>query len=175
MHCCCVFVSGIVYCLHFNGCCYSARIVDCLSSNTYTCMFPMRATSNVHTAQCKSVQTTILWCYEHRICPLCCILHTSFLHSQTYIVPQISLFGDVAGNPNALFNNIRVYGTILLLLMAVIVFVGVKIVSCHFSLSLSCHLHIRQAIYAFYVCCEFPSISIALPPSLPPSLFLWLR
>ena len=48
---------------------------------------------------------------------------------QTYVVPQISLFGEVAGNPDALFNNIRVYGTILLLLMAVIVFIGVKIVS----------------------------------------------
>ena len=60
------------------------------------------------------------------------ISHTSLSHTptptQTYIVPQISLFGDVSGNPEALFNNIRVYGTILLLLMALIVFVGVKIV-----------------------------------------------
>lgn len=48
---------------------------------------------------------------------------------QTYIVPQASLFGDVNGNPDRLFNNIRVYGTILLLLLSLIVFVGVKIVS----------------------------------------------
>ena len=57
------------------------------------------------------------------------------------MVPQISLFGDVAGNPNALFNNIRVYGTILLLLMAVIVFVGVKIVSQMCSIHVSSHTH----------------------------------
>lgn len=62
------------------------------------------------------------------------------LSPQTYIVPQISLFGEVAGNPEALFNNIRVYGTILLLLMAVIVFVGVKIVS------LTLHLELKISI-----------------------------
>jgi len=48
---------------------------------------------------------------------------------QTYVVSEASLFGEVRGNPTALFNNIRVYGTILLLLLALIVFVGVKIVS----------------------------------------------
>ncbi len=56
-------------------------------------------------------------------------LPPSPLYPQTYIVPDISLFGPVVGNPAALFNNIRVYGTILLILMVVIVFVGVKIVS----------------------------------------------
>ena len=50
--------------------------------------------------------------------------------SQTYIVPQASLFGEVSGaNPSVLNNNIRVYGTILLILLSIIVFVGVKIVS----------------------------------------------
>jgi len=48
---------------------------------------------------------------------------------QTYILPQISLFNPITGNPQNLFNNIRVYGTILLLLMSIVVFVGVKIVS----------------------------------------------
>ena len=52
-------------------------------------------------------------------------------HTQTYVVPQASIFGEITGNPNVLFNNIRVYGTILLFLMVVIVFIGVKIVS-HF-------------------------------------------
>ena len=33
------------------------------------------------------------------------------------------------GNPNVLYNNMRVYGTILLLLLSVIVFVGVRYVS----------------------------------------------
>lgn len=48
---------------------------------------------------------------------------------QTYIVPEISLFGPVSGDPEALFNNTRIYGTILLILMSIVVFVGVKIVS----------------------------------------------
>ena len=56
---------------------------------------------------------------------------------QTYIVPDISLFGPVVGDPDALFNNIRVYGTILLILMAVVVFVGVKIVSACMDLHLA--------------------------------------
>ena len=33
------------------------------------------------------------------------------------------------GNPNVLYNNMRVYGTILLLLLSIIVFVGVRYVS----------------------------------------------
>ena len=48
-------------------------------------------------------------------------------HSQTYIVPQATLFGDIS-EPNVRDNNIRLYGTILLLLLSLIVFVGVKIV-----------------------------------------------
>ena len=51
------------------------------------------------------------------------------LISQTYIAPQASLFGTISGNPSVLYNNMRVYGTILLLLMSIIVFVGVKLVS----------------------------------------------
>lgn len=36
------------------------------------------------------------------------------------------------GNPDVLYNNMRVYGTILLLLLSIIVFVGVRYVSvCH--------------------------------------------
>jgi potassium/chloride transporter 4/5/6 len=66
----------------------------------------------------------------------------------TYVVPQISLFGEVAGNPDALFNNIRVYGTILLLLMAVIVFIGVKIVNWFASLCLVAVLIAVVSIYA---------------------------
>ena len=63
------------------------------------------------------------------------LTHTHFSLLQTYVVPQASLFGNVSGNPAALFNNIRVYGTILLILLSLIVFVGVKIVS-HFSMPL---------------------------------------
>ena len=56
---------------------------------------------------------------------------------QTYVVPQGALFGSVTGNPDILFNNIRIYGTILLILLSIIVFVGVKLVSLSLSLSLS--------------------------------------
>ena len=59
------------------------------------------------------------------------------LSLQSYVVPQGALFGDVMGNPNILFNNIRIYGTILLLLLSIIVFVGVKLVSLSLSLFLS--------------------------------------
>ena len=36
---------------------------------------------------------------------------------------------------NILFNNIRIYGTILLLLLSIVVFIGVKLVSLSLSLS----------------------------------------
>ena len=59
---------------------------------------------------------------------------------QTYIAPQAALFGEIQGNPNVLYNNMRVYGTILLLLMSVVVFVGVKFVSLH-NKFINCAIH----------------------------------
>ena len=53
------------------------------------------------------------------------------------MAPQISLFGDVTIEVNAL-NNYRVYGTMILLLLGVIVFIGVKFVSKFAALSLAC-------------------------------------
>eukprot|EP00049_Salpingoeca_infusionum_P011376 m.197903 g.197903 ORF g.197903 m.197903 type:complete len:1056 (+) comp14912_c0_seq1:122-3289(+) len=47
----------------------------------------------------------------------------------TYIAPQMSLFGDATPGSPAMLNNMRVYGTILLSMMALIVFVGVKYVN----------------------------------------------
>ncbi|VDI47647.1 solute carrier family 12 (potassium/chloride transporter), member 4/5/6, partial [Mytilus galloprovincialis] len=49
-----------------------------------------------------------------------------------YMAPQISLFGDVTIEANAL-SNYRVYGTMILLLLSVIVFIGVKFVNNLFS------------------------------------------
>ncbi|KAL3859055.1 hypothetical protein ACJMK2_009291 [Sinanodonta woodiana] len=63
-----------------------------------------------------------------------------------YIAPQISIFGDVSDASN-LNNNYRVYGTILLLLLAVIVFIGVAFVSKFAALSLACVLLSILCIY----------------------------
>jgi len=49
----------------------------------------------------------------------------------------MSLFGDVMGNPSVLYNNMRVYGTILLLLLGIIVFVGVRYVSVYYIMMMS--------------------------------------
>lgn len=45
-------------------------------------------------------------------------------HCQTYIVPTATVFKE--DNSGAMPNNMRVYGTCCLLLMALVVFVGVK-------------------------------------------------
>lgn len=66
----------------------------------------------------------------------------------TYVIPDISLFGPVTGNPNALFNNVRVYGTILLVLMSIVVFVGVKIVNWFATVCLVAVLVAVGSIYA---------------------------
>lgn len=60
-----------------------------------------------------------------------------FFLFQKFMVPQISLFGDVTIEVNAL-NNYRLYGTIILLLLSVIVFIGVRFVSKFAALSLAC-------------------------------------
>ena len=69
---------------------------------------------------------------------------------QTYIVNEASLFGDFLGpeNKGALLNNYRVYGTIFLSLMSLLVFVGVKYVNRFASLFLACVVISILAIYA---------------------------
>lgn len=70
---------------------------------------------------------------------------------QTYIAPGMSLFGDVRSSGGAtssvMLNNMRVYGTILLLLLATVVFVGVKVVNKCASLFLACVLLSILATY----------------------------
>ena len=64
----------------------------------------------------------------------------------------MSLFGDVRSSGGAtslvMLNNMRVYGTILLLLLATVVFVGVKVVNKCASLFLACVL---LSIFATYI------------------------
>ena len=91
----------------------------------YTCMYT-----------CIWTEIIILW----KRVPLTNVpfLHLSLL--QTYIAPQAALFGEIQGNPEILYNNLRVYGTILLLLMSVVVFVGVKFVSDNLYSEFTCFL-----------------------------------
>lgn len=69
----------------------------------------------------------------------------------TYLAPFMSLFGDVHSGGGAtspvMLNNMRVYGSILLLLLVAVVFVGVKYVNKCASLFLACVLFSILAIY----------------------------
>lgn len=58
----------------------------------------------------------------------------------------MSIF-DVKENPDMMFHNFRIYGTILLLILAIIVFCGVQFVSKFAAVSLACVLLSVIAIY----------------------------
>lgn len=63
------------------------------------------------------------------------------------MAPKISLFGDVTIEVNAL-NNYRLYGTMILLLLSVLVFIGVRFVSKFAALSLAC---VILSIFCIYI------------------------
>uniref|UniRef100_A0A8C9XRB8 Solute carrier family 12 member 4 n=1 Tax=Sander lucioperca TaxID=283035 RepID=A0A8C9XRB8_SANLU len=67
-----------------------------------------------------------------------------------YLVPQAAIFHatDTLGSDSAMLNNMRVYGSICLSLMAVVVFVGVKYVNKLASLFLACVIISIVSIYA---------------------------
>uniref|UniRef100_A0A665X7K6 Solute carrier family 12 member 4 n=1 Tax=Echeneis naucrates TaxID=173247 RepID=A0A665X7K6_ECHNA len=67
-----------------------------------------------------------------------------------YLVPQAAIFHstDPLGSDSAMLNNMRVYGSICLTLMAVVVFVGVKYVNKLASLFLTCVIISIVSIYA---------------------------
>lgn len=69
---------------------------------------------------------------------------------QKYLVPQAAIFHatDTLGSDSAMLNNMRVYGSICLSLMAVVVFVGVKYVNKLASLFLACVIISIVSIYA---------------------------
>ncbi len=60
----------------------------------------------------------------------------------------MSLFGDDITDDFVKFNNFRVYGTIFLIVMGLIVFVGVKFVNKFASVALACVL---LTIFSIYV------------------------
>nr|UQS87553.1 solute carrier family 12 member 4 [Rhamdia quelen] len=80
-----------------------------------------------------------------------------------YLVPQAAIFHttDVHAESSVMLNNMRVYGTICLSLMAVVVFVGVKYVNKFASLFLACVIISIVSIYAGAV------KSIFQPPEFP--------
>ncbi|KAL7831953.1 hypothetical protein AOLI_G00295010 [Acnodon oligacanthus] len=89
---------------------------------------------------------------------LCLYLGTTFAGSMyilgtmeillMYIVPNGALFADKMDEPASRQNNMRVYGTCCLALMALMVFVGVKYVNKLALVFLSCVILSIMAIYA---------------------------
>ena len=65
-----------------------------------------------------------------------------------YIAPAMSLFGEVRGNPSVLYNNMRVYGTLLLIMLSLIVLIGVRYVNYFATCALICVLVAVVSIYA---------------------------
>ncbi|KAJ1523941.1 hypothetical protein ONE63_010490 [Megalurothrips usitatus] len=66
----------------------------------------------------------------------------------TYMAPSASIFGDFTKDANIMYNNFRVYGTVLLLIMSLIVFVGVKFVNKFATVALACVILSIVAVYA---------------------------
>lgn len=64
------------------------------------------------------------------------------------MAPSLSIFGDFTKDANIMYNNFRVYGTALLMVMGTIVFVGVKFVNKFATVALAC---VILSIFAVYV------------------------
>ncbi|KAK2580350.1 hypothetical protein KPH14_001246 [Odynerus spinipes] len=65
----------------------------------------------------------------------------------TYMAPSLSIFGDFTQDPNIMYNNFRVYGTGLLVVMGTIVFIGVKFVNKFATVALACVILSILAVY----------------------------
>lgn len=63
------------------------------------------------------------------------------------MAPELSIFGDFTKDNSVMYNNFRVYGTILLWILGLIVFVGVKFVNKFGALALACVLVSIASIY----------------------------
>ena len=68
------------------------------------------------------------------------VIFTHVLFQKYLIGAQMSLFGPDINDDSVVFNNYRVYGSILLFIMGTIVFFGVKIVNKFAGLALVCVL-----------------------------------
>ncbi|XP_015584917.1 solute carrier family 12 member 4 isoform X4 [Cephus cinctus] len=65
----------------------------------------------------------------------------------TYMAPSLSIFGDFTKDASIMYNNFRVYGTGLLMVMGTIVFVGVKFVNKFATIALACVIFSILAVY----------------------------
>lgn len=84
-----------------------------------------------------------------------------FFFLQTYISPNAAIFPIEKDNPQAMFNNMRVYGTCIIAIMAIVVFVGVKYVNKLALVFLACVILSILAIYAGVIKSAFD------PPDFP--------
>lgn len=62
------------------------------------------------------------------------------------MAPSITLFGEISDDV-VKFNNFRIYGTCILLIMGTIVYVGVKFVNKFAAIALACVLLSILAVY----------------------------
>ncbi|XP_068092571.1 solute carrier family 12 member 7 isoform X2 [Hyperolius riggenbachi] len=102
---------------------------------------------------------------------LCFYLGTSFAGAMyilgtieillTYISPNAAIFPIEQDNPQAMFNNMRIYGTCIIAIMAIVVFVGVKYVNKLALVFLACVILSIMAIYAGVIKSAFD------PPDFP--------
>lgn len=85
------------------------------------------------------------------------------LRVQMYIAPGAAIFtpDDPDGEAAAMLNNMRVYGSIFLVLMSLLVFVGVKYVNKLASVFLACVIVSIVSIYTGAL------VSAFSPPSFP--------
>ncbi|XP_065219429.1 solute carrier family 12 member 4 isoform X3 [Planococcus citri] len=65
----------------------------------------------------------------------------------TYMAPGLSIFGDFTKDPSIMYNNFRVYGTFMLWILGLIVFVGVKLVNKFGAVALAMVLLSILAVY----------------------------
>uniref|UniRef100_A0AAY5L952 Solute carrier family 12 member 6 n=1 Tax=Esox lucius TaxID=8010 RepID=A0AAY5L952_ESOLU len=101
-----------------------------------------------------------------------------------YIAPKAAIFVSIGpdGEGAAMLNNMRVYGSIFLLLMALLVFVGVKYVNKLASVFLACVIISILSIYTGALVSAFsPPVFPTVPPTFDLSLpsieatTLWLQ
>lgn len=66
---------------------------------------------------------------------------------QNYLVPEMSLYGDFREDQEVMYHNFRTYGSILLVLMTFVVFIGVAFVSKLAPIALFCVLISITSVY----------------------------
>lgn len=77
----------------------------------------------------------------------CTLFFYFVFHVQTYMAPSLSIFGDFTKDASIMYNNFRVYGTGLLVVMGTIVFIGVKFVNKFATVALACVILSIIAVY----------------------------